>query len=224
MYKATLTTYEAARAQLKSEESQLPFGANAIQIYDSYIRLLLKQGRTDDALAAADQSRARALEQNLERSGRQKPPTPHCAQPTQHRPGHQLHSAFLLAGQRPIVPLGHYARQNRAVSPARRAADRCSRRTLSSGAARHARPHQTPATPTAKSLYQMLVAPAARLIRPNTPVIILADGILSQLNFETLLVPGPSPEFKRQPPANFQSACQPSFPARRSHPFVRSIS
>jgi len=34
------------------------------------------------------------------------------------------------------------------------------------------------------------VSPAAPLLRPKTPVIILADGILSQLNFETLLVPG----------------------------------
>ncbi len=36
----------------------------------------------------------------------------------------------------------------------------------------------------------MLLSPAAALLRPKTPVIILADGILSQLNFETLLVPG----------------------------------
>lgn len=41
-----------------------------------------------------------------------------------------------------------------------------------------------------QSLYQLLVAPAAMLIRTETPVIILSDGILSQLNFETLLVPG----------------------------------
>ncbi len=41
-----------------------------------------------------------------------------------------------------------------------------------------------------QSLYNMLVLPDAALLRPNTPVIILADGILSQLNFETLLVPG----------------------------------
>ena len=37
----------------------------------------------------------------------------------------------------------------------------------------------------------MLVAPAAKLIRPKAPVMILADGALSQLNFETLLAPGP---------------------------------
>src|ERR1019366_10449876 len=45
-----------------------------------------------------------------------------------------------------------------------------------------------------QALYRLLVAPAAKLIRRNAPVMILADGALSQLSFETLLVPGPSPE------------------------------
>jgi CHAT domain-containing protein len=36
----------------------------------------------------------------------------------------------------------------------------------------------------------MLVAPAAKLIRPGVPVMVLTDGALSQLNFETLIVPG----------------------------------
>src|SRR5258708_491938 len=65
MYKATLTAYESARATLKSEELRLPFGANATRIYDNYIHLLMQEGRTDAALATADQSRARTLEQRL---------------------------------------------------------------------------------------------------------------------------------------------------------------
>ena len=53
-----------------------------------------------------------------------------------------------------------------------------------------------------QALYKLLVAPAAKLIRPNTPVMILADGALSQLNFETLLVPGPGPEIGQSPDRN----------------------
>jgi CHAT domain-containing protein len=45
-----------------------------------------------------------------------------------------------------------------------------------------------------RELYRLLVGPAAGLIRPSRPVMILADGALNQLNFETLLVPGPSPQ------------------------------
>src|ERR1035438_1902013 len=65
MYKTTLTTFESARSQIKKEESVLPFVANATRIYDDYIRLLVKEGRIDDALAAADQSRARTLAEGL---------------------------------------------------------------------------------------------------------------------------------------------------------------
>src|ERR1019366_7879292 len=43
-----------------------------------------------------------------------------------------------------------------------------------------------------QELFRLLVAPALKLIRTNTPVVILADGALTRLNFETLLAPGPS--------------------------------
>ena len=64
-YKATLADFESARAQLKHEDSRLPFAANATGIYDDYIHLLVEQGRSEEALAAADQSRARTLAQGL---------------------------------------------------------------------------------------------------------------------------------------------------------------
>src|SRR6266700_1053626 len=55
-YRTALTTFEAARAELKNEDSKLPFLANATPIYDDYIHFMVKQGRADEALAAADQS------------------------------------------------------------------------------------------------------------------------------------------------------------------------
>ena len=45
-----------------------------------------------------------------------------------------------------------------------------------------------------RALYDLLVAPAAKLIRRDEPVMILADGALNQLNFETLLAPGAGPQ------------------------------
>jgi CHAT domain-containing protein len=41
----------------------------------------------------------------------------------------------------------------------------------------------------------MLVAPAKDVIRPNSTVVVLNDGVLSQLNFETLIVPDPKPHY-----------------------------
>jgi tetratricopeptide (TPR) repeat protein len=43
IYKATLAAFESAREQLKNENSQLPFSANATSIYDDYIHLLVEQ-------------------------------------------------------------------------------------------------------------------------------------------------------------------------------------
>ena len=65
IYKITLATFESARAQLKKEESKLPFVANATRIYDDYIHFLIEHGRSDEALALADQSRALTLAQGL---------------------------------------------------------------------------------------------------------------------------------------------------------------
>ena len=39
------------------------------------------------------------------------------------------------------------------------------------------------------------MAPARELIRPGSTVVILNDGVLSQLNFETLIAPGPAPHY-----------------------------
>ena len=65
MYQTSLSTFEAARASLKNEESKLPFLTNATAIYDDYIHFLVAHHKTDEALALADRSRARTLEQGL---------------------------------------------------------------------------------------------------------------------------------------------------------------
>jgi CHAT domain-containing protein len=49
--------------------------------------------------------------------------------------------------------------------------------------------------PDGVALYNTLVAPAAHLIKPASPVVILSAGQLSQFNFETLIVPGPKPHY-----------------------------
>jgi CHAT domain-containing protein len=207
MYKATLTTYETARAQLKTEESQLPFGANAAQIYDRYIGLLLAEGRTDDALDTADESRARTLEQNTDTPDARK--FVHVTVPNPRRIAQSTNSTLLFYW------LGEKQSHLWVITP-----DRISQIPMPAQqqiAARVERYRQAlldvrdpieSGNPDGQQLYQMLVAPAARLIRPNAPVIILADGILSQLNFETLLVPSPGSsstvgsEKPANPPAN----------------------
>ena len=63
-YRAALNTFEGARASLR-EATALPFPANAAGIYDDYIRFLVKQGKTGEALQIAEYQRGRSLAEGL---------------------------------------------------------------------------------------------------------------------------------------------------------------
>jgi CHAT domain-containing protein/tetratricopeptide (TPR) repeat protein len=64
-YRVALATFEAARDQVRHEDSQLSFLTNAARIYDDYVHFLMARGKTDDALRWADYSRARTLAEGL---------------------------------------------------------------------------------------------------------------------------------------------------------------
>jgi CHAT domain-containing protein/Tfp pilus assembly protein PilF len=64
-YRAALATFEAARDDVRHEDSQLSFLTNAARIYDDYVHFLVARGKTDDALRWADYSRARTLAEGL---------------------------------------------------------------------------------------------------------------------------------------------------------------
>lgn len=193
MYKTTLATFDSARAQLKNEESKLPFVANATRIYDDYIHLLVQQGRSDEALAEADQSRARTLAQGLGVTVGKASLRPAALNPRQIA---QKAGATLL-----FYWLGEKQSYLWAITPAKITLFPLpAQREIGARVERYRKalldfedPLQA-GNEDGQALYKLLVAPASGLFRPNTPVMILADGALSQLNFETLLVPGPSPE------------------------------
>ncbi len=192
MYKATLSLYEAARTQLKSEESQLPFGAHAAEIYDHYIHLLVKLERNEAALAVADQSRAQTLERRLEEPGASKALRAATFNPQQI--ARKTNSTLLFYW------LGEQVSYLWVITPAKTQLFLLPpQHEISASVERYRQALLEVQDPLesgnadGQSLYKMLLSPAAALLRPNTPVIILADGILSQLNFETLLVPGAAP-------------------------------
>jgi CHAT domain-containing protein/tetratricopeptide (TPR) repeat protein len=190
-YTATLAAFESARAQLKHEDSRLPFAANATGIYDGYIRLLVKEGRSEEALAAADQSRARTLAQGL------------GVADTSYRP--MTLNPRQIAQQAGATLLFYWLGEKQsylwAITPAKIALlPLPAQAEIAARVARYRRALLDVEDPLearnedGQALYQLLVAPAAKQLRPKTPVMILADGALGELNFETLLVPGPAAE------------------------------
>ena len=195
-YKTALLTFERARDQLKGDDSKLPFLANATRIYDDYIHFLVSQGKAEEALVTADQSRARTLAQGLGQAPNQTSsegvfkPASFSPRAVAAKSGATLLfywlgekqsylwviapeniSLFTLPAQSEIIQLiERYRRTLLGVED-----------PLESG------------NMAGRDLYAMLVAPAAKLISPSRPVMVLADGALSQLNFETLIVPGQQP-------------------------------
>ncbi len=193
-YVTALGTFESARAEIKNEDSKLPYFANATPIYDDYIRLLISQGKTEEALAAADQSRARTLEQGLGVIGSQASLRHAGLQPEAIAARSGATLFFYWLGEKQSW-LWTITPQKTAVFalPARReiaaAVERYRQELLGPEDPLRAR------NPDGLALYRMLVAPATGLIPPGGKVIVLCDGDLSKLNFETLLVDAPKPHY-----------------------------
>jgi hypothetical protein len=190
-YRATIVAWEAARAALKREESALSFGTNARQIYGNYVRFLVERGRSVEALALADNSRARTLAEGLgfgqnhaDGSGSQ----PEALHPEQIA---RKTGATLL-----FYWLGDKESYLWAVGPDRTVfstlpgshqittwVTRYNKAILESGDPAEA------ANADGVALYAALIAPAKKVLDAKRPVIVLADGVLNQMNFETLLAP-----------------------------------
>lgn len=193
-YRTALTTFATARADLKNEDSKLPFLTNATPIYDDYIHFLVKQGRTDEALVAADQSRAQTLAQGLGvETGK------HSLKPAALRTGevarrNESTILFYWLGKQQSYLWAITAKKTTLFTlPAEGEIapkiDRY-RKALLGPALRQDR-----ANIDGEALYETLVAPAAEAIAPNANVVVVCDGALSLLNFDTLVVPWPKPHY-----------------------------
>jgi len=197
-YKAALALVEGARADLKQELSQLTFLTNAARIYDDYIHFLVAQGRSDEALEAADWSRARTLQQGLgliSADASLKPP-PLRAKEIARKTNATL--LFYWMGERQsylwaVTPEKTALATLPAKSEIVTRIERYRRTLLALKDPLRANGGQ--GDKDGRELYQMLVAPAASAIAKDRPVVLFTDGEMSQINFETLLAGSPAPHY-----------------------------
>ncbi|MFP5227029.1 MAG: CHAT domain-containing protein [Acidobacteriota bacterium] len=196
-YVTALGTFESARAAIKNEASKLPYFANATPIYDDYIRLLISQGKSEEALAAADQSRARTLEQGLGIESSRADLQDAALRTDSSKFG-------ALAAKTGATLLFYWLGEKQSwlwtITPHRTAVFALpAQRTIADKVEHYRQDLLGPEDPLRTknadglALYQMLVAPAKELLSPGGKVVVLCDGALSELNFETLLVAGPHP-------------------------------
>lgn len=185
-YEEALKTFADTRSRQGRDEFKIAFRSGVNRYYNSYIRFLMNEGSTFDALSVAEASRAQVLAERLgvdagARLNLGKLQATAAA----------LHATILSYWLAPkasylwvvtekdfaAIPLPEGSQITSLAESYRRA-------IASSGRAPDTR------------LYEMLVAPAQKYITPGGRVVVIPDAGLFQINFETLLVPGtPQPHY-----------------------------
>ncbi len=193
-YKAALALVEGARSDLKQEVTQLTFLANAARIYDDYIHFLVSQGRTDEALEAADWSRARTLQQGLEGvpGATSIKPRPFQAVEIARRANATLLFYWLGARESYLWAVSGKKAVFIRLPPKGEIVPRVERYRQALLALKDP---LRDGNKDAKMLYEILVAPAENQLQPAQPVVLFTDGGLSQMNFETLVVGSSTPHY-----------------------------
>jgi hypothetical protein len=190
-YREAIATFEGARSSVGDEDLTLAFLANATHLYDDYIHFLITRGKIEEALQVADYSRARTLAEGLGvlKKGRVQNAAFAIAPQQVARKLHSVILFYWLGEQQsylwaitgnqiflyPLPPRSEIAPIVHSYTRALLG----SRDVL-----------QTSNADGAK-LHELLVSPASRLITNDSRVVIVPDGVLTSLNFETLLVRNP---------------------------------
>ncbi len=194
-YLQAIDTIEKARQSINHDELRLSFLSSGIAVYGQYIDFLVRRGRPADAMNQAELSRARTLGEGLssdaKASSRKRP----SAAPQQL--AQRLHATLLFYW------LGEKQSYLWAITPAQTAyftrppASEIDALVKSyRGAIVESKDVlSTDARQTGEKLYAMLIAPAQKLIPANSRVILLPDGSLYGLNFDTLIALQPQPHY-----------------------------
>ena len=193
-FSVAIRTIQAARDSIQSNDFRVSFLSSAIEFYDEYVNFLIAQKRPLDALRIADLSRAQALEQSFsiaDRGTKLKEPRPLNPRDTARK----LHATLLFFW------LGQQKSWLWVITPSRTSLVPLPASGELAALVKSYRdsfidPHDPLESENSdgRKLYSALIAPAENRIPKNGRVVILPDGSLNSLNFETLIVPAHSSE------------------------------
>lgn len=193
-FRQAISTISAAQDAIQHEEFRLSFLTSAIRFYDAYENFLLAQKRPLDALQIADLSRAQTLEHGLSGASSGKAESPAASRPQET--ARRLNATLLfywLGEQRSYLWAITPAKVSRFTLPGRPEIDAAVKSYRESFT--DPRDPLEAGNADGKKLYATLIQPAEKLIAKNSRVVILADGSLNTLNFETLIVSSPKPHY-----------------------------
>ena len=186
-FRKSLGTINQTRASLNREDYKLTFLSSVISFYDDYVSFLLSRKKVSEALHVVELNRARTLteglglKQNTDSVISAEFRPEEIAKRTKTvilsyrlSPGHS-HLWAITSSQTEMFELPPQSEIDQTVHSYR-------------AALAGPRDVRETSNPNGQKLYEMLVAPAQKFIPENSHVIIIPDGSLYELNFETLLV------------------------------------
>jgi CHAT domain-containing protein/Tfp pilus assembly protein PilF len=193
-YEKALKLIEQTRSDLLRSEFRITFLSRLIRFYQSYVEKLIGDKQDGRALELADATHARVLAERLQsKSGRYKSISASGFRRIAQASGAIIVSYWLApeASYVWVITKDQIHREN--LPPQSRITKLVEdQRTVIED--RIADPLST-GHPTARELYEVLVRPIERWIPQGSKVILVPDGPLNSLNFETLVVSGPKPHY-----------------------------
>ena len=193
-FRTAIGEIEQRRTELVKEDYKRGYFSRLIGFYQDYIELLMDEGKTAEALELADSSRARTMADRLRIS------RPHAAA----HPRLKDFQAIARATDSTLLSysLGHNkswlwiisAGGMNAVTLPREAEIRALIENYDRSILDLRDPLMTE-NPAARKLYDTLVAPAQPFVEKTGKAIVVPDGVLYSLNFETLPTPGEKPHY-----------------------------
>jgi CHAT domain-containing protein len=191
-YRKSIHTFEDQRAAVKDEELRLPFFANGDTLYRDYADFLIASQKQEKALQLLDIGRARTLAEGLDIGPAQQKPDKRPENTVDAQSvARKLNATILfysLGPENSYLWVVTARRTNLFLLPAQSVIE-AQVQGYQKAILRSDDPLRE-ANENAKTLYDILVSPAAAMIPQGSKVFIIPDGALNGLNFETLLAPG----------------------------------
>jgi CHAT domain-containing protein/Tfp pilus assembly protein PilF len=193
-FRDALRSVEKARSAIKEEEFRLSFLSNATAAYDSYVDLLIDENKTIEALQVADLSRAQTLADGLGFPSRLIAFPIRRFQPTltaqrlratilSYWLGARRSYLWVITSRKTSIFRLPPSAQIDALVQSYRQALLGPRDVLETG------------DRSGRELYNLLIGPAAAQVPKGSHVVVIPDGSLSRLNFETLVAGRRKPHY-----------------------------
>jgi CHAT domain-containing protein len=189
-YRKSIRSFDLQRAAVDDEELRLSFFANGDAVYRRYADFLIASHKPDHALQLLDVGRARTLAEGLKLAKENPDP----------QPEHQVDVQAVARKFDAVILFYSLGQKNSwlwAITPHHtrlfplpaQSAIETQVHSYQNAILKSTDPLREE-NQAAKDLYETLVMPAAAMIPKGSKVLIIPDGVLNGLNFETLLTPG----------------------------------